>query len=800
MVGTPKKKIGRKLATFTIIILFIFVLPVSKIPAQTLQNPGILVNEVAFWAPGNFDPATNFYAPDMGVIKLTYEGLLSYTNNSVNILSDSLAYTNYTISPDGLTYTFTVKSGITFSLQTGETVGQPLNAYVMQYSMQRAILMNDPQGGCFYTIDPYIVGASDMMNYGNQTSIDYFLGSQSIHAIDTNHLSITINQNFLGFIQALQFTATYAVSPKAIIDNEPVSYTTNTSDTTFGMISLAQFFPGMTNATILANLGLPSNYDVSNSGVVPNAPANAGAPNEYTWLAEHSAGTGPYVITASNLGIGATLTENPNWWNFASRSGYVNRISTVTFKEISALNTRMTDLKSGTADMADIPYANLSQIIDTNTLQPLYPGIAVHEHNTLNLDFMGFNMWPGNISNTPNIVQSATSNYSVVAGGQANNYQNLKMYTWNYPNGTPQMADPVNPFTALKFRQAFAYAFDYGTFIQNRSAGFGIRMQGAIPKGLVGAQPNLIPNGYIPIFDPVTAKALFQQVGWQGTITFTYRVDSSGDSVSAHVLKNTIESLGVGITINLQSIAWSAYLTNFYNQPLWFFTWQPDYADANDYTVPIYANVTDGGFFSAVENYNNPYVSANVLAGATATSQLGRTTIYTNMERNATQDYPYIYIDQPQSISITRDWIYGIDNPATNSQNPLNAYPNFQFLVKSLTDVNPGPPPDGIGTNETTPSIDSSISFPTSDITTRSSNSSSIQIGIDINDLVQTIGSLSIYIAFPLLIVVYEVRKSNLNKTNFSLKKKGTKSSQEKAVLSDETVNKLEQIIDENKE
>ena len=705
-----------------LIILGFMLMSTAQVPAQTtVQNPGTYISETSAWAPSSLDPATNYETQGGGVVQLVYEGLLRYANNSLNTLTDSLAYTNYTISSDGLTYTFTVKSGITFALQSGETVGQPLNAYVMQYSMQRAILMNDPQGGCPYTIDPFIVGAPDMLSYGNQTSIDAFLASQSIKALDANHLQITINQNFLGFIQALQFTATYAVSPKAIIDNEPTAYTTNTSDATFGMTSLAKFFPGMSNATILANLGLPSNYDVANSGVVANAPANAGAPNEYMWLADHSAGTGPYIVTINAQGSGATLTENPNWWNFASRPTN-NRISTVIWKEVPETNSRILDLKAGSTDSGAVPYSSLNQVIDTNTLQPLYPGLAVHTHDTINNEYIGFNMFPGNASNTPNIVQSSASNYSIMAGGQADNYLNLKMYTWNNATGGAQMADPVNPFTALLFREAFAYAYDYGTYIQNSLAGFAIRMQGAIPKGLLGAQQDLIANGYIPQYDPVTAKALFQQVGWAGTITLTYNSGSTGRAESANLLKNTIESLNVGISINVQAIAWSQFLTYIFSGQgaLWQLGWAPDYADAHDYTVPYYANEADGGFFSAIQGYDNPYVSSLVLAGAAATTPVARNAIYAQMEHNATQDYPYIYIDQAQSVGVTRDWIYGIDDPMTNSQSPMAWYYSFQWLTKSAT-----PPPTSTSTTTTTATSSSSGTTSTSVSTSSSTPASS---------------------------------------------------------------------------
>ena len=775
-----KKNIQKKIVLLLAlgIMVSIIIEPTASISAQsTVQNPGIFVNEVETWNPYNLDPATNFVTQGNGIIQLVYEGLLRYTSNSLNSLTDSLAYTNYTVSPDGLTYSFTIKSGITFSLQAGETVGQPFNAYVMQYSMQRAILMNDPQGGCPYTIDPFIVGASDIMNNGSSTYQDAFLASQSIHATDANHLTITINKNFLGFIQALQFTATSAVSPKAIIDNEPVSYTTNTIDATFGMISLAKFFPGMTNATILANLGLPSNYDVANSGVVPNAPANVGASNEYTWTNTNSAGTGPYIVSANTLNIGGSLVENTNWWNFASRPTS-NRISTVIWKQIAGVSTRITDLSSGSTDSIGAPYSSLSQIIDINTLQPLYPGLQVNQYDTITNDFIGFNMFPGSKTT---MIQNSSSTYSAIGGGSADNYANLKMYTWNNATGQPQMADAYNPFTALLFREAFGYAYDYGTYIQNIFSGFAIRMQGAIPKGLLGAQQDLIANGYIPSYDPVTAKALFQQVGWQGTITLYYNSGSTTRAESANLLKSTIEGLNVGITINVQSVSWAQYLTYAFggSAPLWQLGWAPDYADANDYTVPIYANATDGGFFTSIGNYNNPYVSSYVSAGAVATTVVARNAIYTQMEHNATQDYPYIYIDQPQSFLVTRDWINGLNDPTTNSLSGIQQYPSYQWLTKAgstssttstTTTTTTTTTPPVTTTTGTVTSTTSSQTVTTSssspdNISTDSSLSSSSSAPSSTNSLISTSPGFEL-IAFIGIIAVSLIKVRRYRKKN----------------------------------
>lgn len=668
-----------KRITFLILIITFMGLvdTFPSIQTQTsVTNPGTFVNEVAIWNPQNLDPATNHASQGEGIIQLCYEGLLRYTDNSINTLSDSLAYTNYTISSDGLQYTFYLKPNISFALQPGETVGQPFNAYVMQYSLYRSIIMNDPNGHAPGTIDQFILGAKNISSNNNLNigTARTFLNLQSIHAINAYKLQINISEPFLGFIQTLMSPVAYAISPKAIIDNAPSNYTTNMSDTSFGMVPLTYFFPGINNATILSDLGLPSNYNLSNSGVVPNSPANVGSSKEYTWTNTHSAGTGPYIVTNNIFNSGATLKINPNWWNNASLPSS-NGIDTIIWNQVPDIDTRIMDLANGTADSIEVPFVNLGQILNLTTLQPLYPGINVNSYLNFNNEFIGMNF---NNSLSSNLInESSDSNYSINGG----NYTRLLKYSWNDANGNPQMASSGNPFTSLLFRKAFAYIFDYNTYINTSLHGFGQRMQGAIPKGIIGAQQDLITNGFIPSYNPIEAKTLFNEVGFKGTITFTYNNDSLARLDSLQLLKQNIEALNIGINLTIQSLSWSSYLLNLFtnNFSIYQISYLPEYQVANDYVSSLYSC---SGSFSQSENYCNPYTDSFASQAASSTTFFAQSSIYKQLEENATQDYPYIYLDQQQTILVTRDWINGLSDFGTNSLNPANIFPSFQYLTK----------------------------------------------------------------------------------------------------------------------
>ena len=616
------------------------------------------------------DPATNYESQGDGFIRLMYEGLFQYSNNSDEQIQPALA-TSYTISANGLIYTFHLRTGVTFALQPGETVGQPFNAYVMQYSIDRAILMNDPAGPV-WEIDQWINGASSVLGTTdmNVSQAITFLNQQSVKALDPTTLQITLSVPFGGFIQTLLYPEAFAISPKAIINNEPTSYTT-ANNNVFGMVSLASFFPGLSNSSILSDLGLPSNYNIDNSGVVPSSPAST--VNAYTWLSDHSAGTGPYYLVDLIRGTKIDFERNVYWWNVNNFQQYsVNSISIIQVAEDA---TRVLDLENGKTDTGDIPLSLISQFgITGNHTASTASGVSSYVYNTLTNEFIGMNL--NNTLLPGQLTESSSSTY------MNSNTTPLLKYTWNNAQGLPQYASKDNPFSAILFREAWAYAFPYDTYINQAFAGFAIRMQGATPKGVFGYDGNLISQGLIPSTDAATATSLFKEVGWQGTITLTYNQGSMARLLSMLLLETAINNLNVGITVKVQSVSWNTYLADIFagGEAVFQLGWTPDYADPEDYVIPYYQS---GQTFTELINYQNTYVNSLIADAAATASPTTRFALYKQMEQNATQDFPYIYLDQPQNVILARNWIQGIDRSQTNSLNPITNTLSYQYLAKT---------------------------------------------------------------------------------------------------------------------
>jgi peptide/nickel transport system substrate-binding protein len=78
-----------------------------------------------------FDPATYYGGPGFGVMDGLYDGLVKYEVGGVKVEGDIAR--SWTISPDGRTYTFTLKSGLKFH------DGTAVDATAVKYSFQRFI-------------------------------------------------------------------------------------------------------------------------------------------------------------------------------------------------------------------------------------------------------------------------------------------------------------------------------------------------------------------------------------------------------------------------------------------------------------------------------------------------------------------------------------------------------------------------------------------------------------------------------------------------------------------------------------
>ena len=293
--------------------------------ASTSQLPTSLVVEEES-QPDSMDPAVSYTTPGWEVVEQVYQALLAPNGTSYNTYIGVLAE-NWTVSSDGMTYTFFLRHGVTFSN------GDPCNAYVMWFSIYRTLIMNQAPAfilgqnlgttnGAGFNVTDSILNSINYTNPSPKDLSTMSYGNQSVQAVSPNQLIIHLGYGYNGNVPYSSFLATL-ITPMA--------------------------------------MAVDPNVVEANGGVV------AGQPNNY--METHALGTSFYELQSWVQGQSVTLIKNQNFWganvpasdsNYAIQPAILNTISFY-YKATSAM---IADLESNTAQMiiaASTNYNTLKQ-------------------------------------------------------------------------------------------------------------------------------------------------------------------------------------------------------------------------------------------------------------------------------------------------------------------------------------------------------------------------------------------------------------------------------------------------------
>jgi peptide/nickel transport system substrate-binding protein len=290
--------------------------------------------------PDSLDPAVTFETPGWEVVDQVYQGLVAPNGTSVTTYVGVLA-ANWSVSSDGMTYTFYLRKGVHFSN------GDPFNAYVEWFSVYRSLIMNQAPEFILGQNLAYTNGVNFTINASILNSINYFDPSpQNLSVMEYPYQSVQV------------------IGPYTIAFHLGYGYN---GDYPF--------------SSFLATLTTPLSFAVDPRVVEEHGGVVANQTN--AWMETHAVGTGPYELKSWIPGESVTLVKNPNYWgnnlppsqwNYAIRPAIINTI-TIYYKSASA---RIADLKSGVAQMIEAPdtdYSVLKSIPGVNvTILPIIFG------------------------------------------------------------------------------------------------------------------------------------------------------------------------------------------------------------------------------------------------------------------------------------------------------------------------------------------------------------------------------------------------------------------------------------------
>jgi peptide/nickel transport system substrate-binding protein len=599
--------------------------------AVAVSHQDTIIQEVGS-QPDSLDPAIDYEWYGAQVIENVYENLLFYKGDKADAVVPWLAQ-SYTVSPDGMTYTFKLRSGITF------TDGTPLDANAVWFSLMRPLIIDDPasaawsvlqviRGGQNYSKGYNNAGPSAPQGYGTtytQAELNDFLNAKPIEVIDPMTVAIHLERPYaaMSFILALQYVVNI-VSPTAF----RAHWTAPTGGT--------PYIEGITAGDY---------HDQQNP-----------------WANENMVGTGPYMLKSWDKAfMTVTLVRNEHYWGGPFNRG-IAPVPNVIMKGVTDPNTRVLDLKAGTSDILGLP--------EINSL--LLPGGLVYQFADKDTWLTQGNLVPVN----PDIQVSPKK-------GQWPQFE-TEIMTFNQKiygsDGKPQA---FQPFADVRIRKAFVLAFNRTAYLHDILQNFGVPASQVIPPGMFGYDPSIQPTPY----DPTTAKTLLLDAGAHPTspdnafspknpqtIQISYDLERGTNEAGATMLAAEMNSLSseTGLYVTVLGLQYTQWLTmrRAHRSNLFFGAWWFDYPDPDDFLTPFISR--SAGWYPPMTNYNDSAATQLVSEQSRITDPAKRLQVISQIQHMVSDDWAYLFLIYGAAFSLSRSWLH--DRPNASLASGIETY------------------------------------------------------------------------------------------------------------------------------
>jgi len=355
---------------------------------------------------------------------------------------------------------------------------------------------------------------------------------------------------------------------------------------------------------------------ISPTFVEKNGGFKPGFRNEY--IHEHTCGTGPYTVVEWKPGERLVMERFDGYW------GEKGKVKRVIINYVNEWGTRLLSFFAGECDSAMVLAANAFDLVDKDAwlnkreIVPLKKGYVFR----------------------------ADPSTSIISGF---------------------INSHIKPFDNIKVRMGFQYAFNWKSFIDQVYNGFAEQPAGVIPKGILGHDESLPKYTY----DPEKAKQLLLDAKKEGAfedgqkITIYYNAGNENRRLGCLLLKDNVETLNIGLKIEVQELDWPSYLAKFRNHELPFAIvgWIPDYADPDNY-IATYAH-SEKGYYALAIGYKNATIDELIDKAAVEMDNAKRVEYYREIQMELIRQAFWFFMSQPMNLHVERDWVRG------NYYNPM---------------------------------------------------------------------------------------------------------------------------------
>lgn len=320
----------------------------------------------------------------------------------------------------------------------------------------------------------------------------------------------------------------------------------------------------------------------------------------YTWLRDHSAGSGPYMVDHWTKDVEYLLKANPN-------AAVAPKTPNLLVKHVTDAAVQQTTLEKGDADIA---------------------------HDL-----------------SPEQITALASNKDVITS-KAGNLQIFYM----------GMNVDLKPLDNNKVREAIRYAIDYDAIANELLSGNAQVLQTIIPNGLLGANTDIIFKRDVEKGKALMKEAGFEK-GFEVdvlTLTGNQGLVNMGDLGS----KLQADLAEIGIKVNFKQQPAADLLTTYRasKAPIVVLLWGPDYPDPNTNVTPF--SDINAKSIAKRNNWTDQKAIDMAAAAKLEPDSAKRVAMYKELTDYVAHNGPYAVLFQPQQLFAQRANVTGFDwNP-----------------------------------------------------------------------------------------------------------------------------------------
>lgn len=609
--------------------------PAEPIVAPRPKDTSVLVI-AGFADPVTLDPALDYETAGAGLLMNMYNSLIFYDKTAPDRFVPELALEvpsveNGGISADGLTYTFQIRSGVQFHN------GDPLTPEDVAFTFQRGLLQGGSSSPQWLLAEP-ILGVADVSLVVDPTGglMDNMAG---MAAADPATLTAVCRQ----VLQAI------------VADSQAGSVTFHLKAAWTPFLATLSHSWGVSivdKAWIAANGGWDGECDTWQKYYGKSA-----ADLNQTPLGSSENGSGPYMLDHWTAGEEIVLKANENYWRkqpaWAGGPVGAPAIKTVIIKNVAEFGTRFAMLQAGDADAISV---------DSPAEWPQMDSLT------------------GEICDRLGVCQlSATPQGSLrVYRGLPSVTRDDVFFNWQINNeggnhfiGSGKLdGDGIPPdfFSNVHIRRAFAYCFDWETYIRDVQQGEAVQSYNVMLPGMLGYDDKSAHYAY----DRAQCQAEFAaaapelktthgsdllDVGFRFTIA--YNTGATARQTIAQILQQNVNAINEKFVIEVTGIPWANFLenTSAHKLPIYVSGWIEDMHDPHNWVTPY--TVGYHGSSQGLSSDLQAQFGSIINRAVAEISPMKRSAIYAEFNQLYYEQTPAILLAVQSQRWYERRWVQG---------------------------------------------------------------------------------------------------------------------------------------------